>query len=402
MITFSRRFIDSSHLLLFAVFTLTITFGVQIAAANPYPIKVVGDRHTLVLLSDGTVVGWGPCDWGELGPIAAVPQRRNWATALVAIKLPRKAVDIAAGDASSLALLDDGTIVAWGTNYKLLLGSGDAGSKLELPSGKNGSENPVRVASLTDVAQIAASGSRAVAVRRDGTVYVWGESFKGIYGDGKTPAQVPNLRGITQISVSGTHAMALDGGGRVWTWGGNLFGTLGRSTDLKSAAEVPGLADVVSIAAGNGVSTVVKKDGTVWVWGSNSQAQFGNGKQTDAPVNGASTNEIQLTPQTVSGIRNAVSVTSGGMGRHTLVLVKDGSLRGWGNSDWGQIGAGVSGDFQPSPVTPKITNVKAVFAVQNNSYAVRADNTFWMWGTGWDGEFPLKMNVKLPKMLELK
>jgi hypothetical protein len=42
-----------------------------------------------------------------------------------------------------------------------------------------------------------------------------------------------------------------------------------------------------------------------------------------------------------------------------------------------------------------------VFAVYNNSYAIKNDNTLWAWGTGWDGEFPLKVNVKLPKLLDL-
>jgi len=74
-------------------------------------------------------------------------------------------------------------------------------------------------------------------------------------------------------------------------------------------------------------------------------------------------------------VREAISL--GITGRHTLVLLKDGTLRGWGNTDWGQIGAGVSGTFQPKPVTPKITGVKAVFAAGNNSFAARTDNTFW-------------------------
>lgn len=385
-----------------AVFFIVVISPAATIFAQSYPVKVVADRHTLILLADGTIVGWGPCDWGELGPIAAVPQKRNWATGLVSIKLPGRAVDVAAGDAASLALLADGTVVAWGSNYHYLLGIGEAGAKLQSSNGKEAAEVPVRVGNLSDIVQIAAAGSKALALRRDGTVYVWGESFKGTYGDGKSPVQILGLRGIKQISASGTHAMALDGSGHVWTWGGNLYGTLGRTTDLKSAAIIPNLADVVSIAAGSGVATVVKKDGTVWVWGSNYQAQFGNGKQSEAPVPGGLSNEIQLIPQQVPGIRNAVTVMTGNLGRHTLVLLKDGTLRGWGNTDWGQLGAGVSGDFQPTPVVPKITNVKAVFAVANNSYAIKNDNSFWVWGVGYRGEYPLSANVAIPRQMILK
>ena len=371
----------------------SIVLGSMNSTNAQAPVKVVGDRHTLVLLSDGTVFGWGACDWGELGPIAAVPQRRNWATALVPIRLPRKAIDIAAGDASSFAVLDDGTVVSWGKNLNQMLGTS---SRVRLADGKDGSEGPVKVDNLSEVIKVAAGGNMAVALKKDGTVYHWGKSAET---DG--PTKVSELRNITQVSVGTSHAMALDSAGNVWTWGNDYYGALGRISKTFSVAQVPGLTNVVSIAAGPGVSTVVKKDGTVWVWGSNFQGQFGNGKRTDAPVQGGLANEIVTIPQPVAGVRNAVSVTSGLLGRHTIVLLEDGTLRAWGNTDWGQIGAGITADFQLNPVTPKITGVKAVFAVQNNSFAVKNDNTFWAWGTGWDGEFPLKTNVKIPKLLQL-
>lgn len=66
MSVFSQRWVNLPAFFIFAVFATTLFFNVQSAAANAYPIKVVGDRHTLVLLSDGTIVGWGPCDSGEL------------------------------------------------------------------------------------------------------------------------------------------------------------------------------------------------------------------------------------------------------------------------------------------------------------------------------------------------
>lgn len=375
-----------------AIFALGMCFSVSIEGKTA--VKVVGDRHTLVLFSDGSVAGWGPCDWGELGPIAAVPQRRNWATAMVSIQLPQKAVDIAAGDASSFALLDNGTVVSWGKNLYQMLGTN---SRVRLPDGKDGSEVPVKVTGLTDIIQIAAGGTMAAALKRDGSVFVWGNG-----ANASTPVKLSELRSISQVSVGTSHGMALDSTGNVWTWGTDYFGALGRVSQTFSVGQVAGLTNVTSIAAGQGVSTVVKKDGTVWVWGSNFQGQFGNGERTDAPVRGGLANEIETTPRQVAGVRSAILVTSGLLGRHTLVLLKDGSLRGWGNSDWGQIGAGVTATFQLTPVIPKITGVKAVFAVQNNSFAIKNDGTFWAWGTGWYGEFPLKVNTKLPKLLELK
>ncbi|MEZ5428347.1 MAG: hypothetical protein R2747_18910 [Pyrinomonadaceae bacterium] len=359
-----------------------------------YPIKVVGDSHTLVLLSDGSVAGWGTCNRGELGPMPGKPRNQVFATALVSIKLPGKAIDIAAGESSSFALLDDGTVVSWGSNLRKMLGN--TGSAYQLSNGQNGSETPVKISKLNDIVQIAAAATRAVALKRDGTVYAWGQSENA-----DSPVPIAGLRNISQISVGSTHAMALDASGNVWTWGDNMYGVLGRKTESGTPAQVPGLSDVISISAGSGVSTVVKKDGTVWVWGSNWNGQFGNGSRTAAPVYGGLSNQIETVPQRVPGVQNAVLATSGLRGRHTLVLLKDGSLKGWGNTDWGQLGAGVLGTFQESAIIPKITGVKAVFAVGNNSYAVKNDNTLWIWGADTTGGFPLKVKSAIPKLLGL-
>ena len=75
----------------------------QITAA-PHVVKVVGERHKLVLMSDGTMVGWGSFDAGQLGPVAAIPSVSRRSAGLVPINLPGKAVDVAAADATSYAL----------------------------------------------------------------------------------------------------------------------------------------------------------------------------------------------------------------------------------------------------------------------------------------------------------
>jgi alpha-tubulin suppressor-like RCC1 family protein len=93
------------------------------------------------------------------------------------------------------------------------------------------------------------------------------------------------------------------------------------------------------------------------------------------------------------------------LGRHFLVLLKDGSLRAWGNSDWGQVGIGLAGQEQASVVTvSKLTGVKRVFACGNNSFAVRSDNSVWFWGgsTYTAGPvFPSNTNTKVPMPLSL-
>ena len=48
-----------------------------------------------------------------------------------------------------------------------------------------------------------------------------------------------------------------------------------------------------------------------------------------------------------------------------------------------------------------LAGMKAVFAAGNNSFAVKTDDTFWMWGAGGRNEWPLAANTKLPVKLDL-
>ena len=173
----------------------------------------------------------------------------------------------------------------------------------------------------------------------------------------------------------------------MFAWGSNACGAPRREIPMDAAEAVPG----------QGVSTVLKRDGTVWVWGCNWQGQFGNGTRTDPPgVN----NGWELVPQKVAGVAGVTAIAVGS-GRQTLALLKDGTLRGWGNTDWGQIGAGVSADFQERPVTVRLAGVRAVFAAGNNSFAVKTDGTFWAWGAGGRGEWPFRVDTKIPMMVPL-
>jgi alpha-tubulin suppressor-like RCC1 family protein len=135
--------------------------------------------------------------------------------------------------------------------------------------------------------------------------------------------------------------------------------------------EVPGLSDV-DTAVATGISAVLKKDGSVWVWGNNGEGQLGNGRRTAG--------EEATVPQRVAGVNGAVQLAGALVGRHFMALLRDGPLRAWGNSDWGQIGNGVFGREQAAVTTPKIAGVAKVFAAGNMTIAVGKDGTHWVWG----------------------
>ncbi|MEZ5319729.1 MAG: hypothetical protein R2752_20175 [Vicinamibacterales bacterium] len=376
-------------------------------------VKITGEKHKLLLRADGTVAGWGLYRNGQLGPVAPIQGTSSGAsTSLVAIALPGKAVDVAAGTNASYALLDDGTVVAWGRADAGQLGNGNTQApRLATSTQSNeyrGVETPARVAGLTDVAAIAAANDSAYAVLRDGTVRSWGN---GAIGDGRAPSTwggpsgangpafrpvaVPGLSDVAALSAGGGTVLALLKDGRVFSWGSNFYGALGRpprtELALDTPGEIPDLRDVAQVAAGSGVSTALLKDGTVRVWGSNWQQQFGFRAPTTQPnPNGG----WVLEPQPVPGVAQVTSIAVGN--RHTLALLKDGTLRAWGNTDFGQTGNGAGPGYQPLPIAIKITSVATVFAAGDNSFALRADGSLWAWGVGWTGAFPFGRDVRLP------
>jgi alpha-tubulin suppressor-like RCC1 family protein len=385
-------------------------------APKAAPIRDVASSagFTLVVKADGTVVGWGRDTDGQ----AARPTAANRViTAPVTIDLPGKVLQVAMGDYTQYALLEDGTVVAWGTNDEGQLGNGPAGAIAEIGRNPKASITPVRVTGLTDVIQIDAGAKHAVAVRKDGTVWAWGTRDEGALGDGPPttlrpmraigPTQVTGLQGITQIAVARQHNLALRSDGKVLAWGLNRDGQLGNGTRDNgwSPVEVTGLDHVVAIAAGlasiagNSSSGAVRDDGTVWMWGSGVSGLMGNGTENPSPDDPGGRN---LLPVQVKALTN-VRTLSIGFG-HAAALLRDGTLRMWGFDGYGQIGVGTSGGYYPKPVLVKaMTNVASVYLCNMRSFAVRTDGSLWIWGfASTTGPGMLGKNLHVPTLLELE
>ncbi|MGH3052833.1 MAG: fibronectin type III domain-containing protein, partial [Gaiellaceae bacterium] len=97
----------------------------------------------------------------------------------------------------SLALKDDGTVVAWGC------GDGTDFGQCSVPS------------SLSGVTAIAAGATHSLALKGDGTVVAWG-CVRADHGQ----CSVPNsVSGVTAIAAGASHSLALNSDGTVVAWG---------------------------------------------------------------------------------------------------------------------------------------------------------------------------------------
>ena len=370
--------------------------------------SVAARRFVLVAKGDGTVVGWG----NEESGMAARPRASGIIAIPTVLSLPGKARQVAVGLTAAYALLEDGTVIAWGDNHEGQLGNGAMGANAELGIYPKSSVTPVKVTGLADIIQIEAGGRHVIALRKDGSVWAWGERENGAIGDGRStglrvvnargPVRVPGLEGITEIAAGRMHNLALRRDGHVMSWGSNAEGELGVGTRNTgwTPAEVTGLDRVIGVAAGGaarGSSGVVRDDGTVWMWGSNVETMMGNGEGPLSPDDPGARNPL---PVQVKGIVGAKKLSLGG--GHSAVLLADGTVRMWGHDGWGQLGVGTSGGYHTKPVkVTTLAKVAAVYLGGAHSFAVRTDGTLWLWGFRYQGQGVLAKDVHVPTQIEL-
>ena len=245
-----------------------------------------GYRHSLALLDDGTVVGFGANDYGQASPPGGLTN----------------AIAVSAGGDHSLALRSDGTVAAWGGNNS---------GQTSVPSGLNnvmaiaaghgyslalradgmvvawGSGSSTNVPPLlNNVVAIAAGnddgngyGGYSMALKADGTVVEWGSWGIAV------PA---GLNRVVAIAAGSLHSLALRDNGEVVAWGYDQCG----QTNVPPEAQT----DVVAIAAGRMHNLALKRDGTVVTWSGQAVDRF-----TSPP-----------------GLSNVVAISAGGY--HSLYL----------------------------------------------------------------------------------
>lgn len=291
-----------------------------------------------------------------------------------AILLPLLIAGYASAPVDGAAATNE-SVVGWGVNVHGELGAG-------YRSGYQAS--PVTVQGLSKVKRIYATYGSGYALLNDGTVRAWGGNSVAQLGDGSkseklAPVTVKKLASIVDLAVSGAHAMALRSDGTVMTWGGDYYGQLGNGTRACEGCtptlvpiRVPGLAGVRQIAAGGGVDVALLNDGTVMVWGEDRNGQLGDGKA-----------EAKTRPIRLAGFTHVAHVVAGGIGSfgaQIFALLTTGEVLAIGANRQGQLGDGTTEDAG-APVKPRLSGVTAISTNWGDSMALLRNGTVLAWGT---------------------
>ena len=377
-----------------------LSFVVTAAPLHPLPVEVAGitnavmvsagESYSCALISGGTIECWGANQDSQLGD-ASYDFRQSevdingdpYSSTPVQVSGIASATEVAAGADHACALLSGGTVKCWGLNSVGQLGDGNNNST---------SATPVPVVGITDAVQVSAGFGASCAVLSSGAVDCWGYNPEGQLGDGtqqnsSTPVPVTGITNAVQVSVGFMSACAVLSGGAVECWGDNSGGELGDGVkdhghrlvdDVGDFSPTPvpvsGTTSAVAVSTGTFHACTLLAGGSVECWGGiGLQSQLGDGTSTGS-----------LTPNAVSNITNATSLSAGDY--HTCARLSTGCVECSGVNTSGDLGDGTTSPALTPVLARNVTSATSVGAGFGHTCALLSSGSIECWGNDEDGQ----------------
>ncbi|WP_413943337.1 RCC1 domain-containing protein [Bdellovibrio sp. HCB-162] len=343
-----------------------------------------GSDHTCAILDNSTVKCWGYNNNGQLGQgstgsIGASAGSMGDALPAINLGTGRTALQVAAGNNHTCAILDNFSVKCWGNNSNGNLGIGNV-TVMGDGAGEMGDALPAAdLGTNRKAMQISVGGNHTCALLDNSTVKCWGYNGNGRLGLGHTNTlgdgagemgdalSVVDLgtgRTALQVSAGINHTCALLDNSTVKCWGFNGWGQLGQSnmnylgdgpgemgdalTAIKLGTSSSRLAKILDqplirtkrfkqIAVGDYFACALLDNSSVKCWGQNSQGQLGLGNMTGL---GDSVGEMgDSLPSIDLGTGRKVLQISSGVA-YACALLDNSTVKCWGNNSYGKLGQG--------------------------------------------------------------
>lgn len=290
-----------------AVYTAGV---VDLGAGVKVKDVALGSYHTCALLTTGGVRCWGDNAYGQLGyghtsnlgddePVNNLPN----------VTISGSVRELVAGRAHTCVLTSAGALRCWGLNNNGQLGQSIGG---ESAWGDNPGESPAGLPGDIGLGgaaiDVAAGDYHTCAVLSDGQIKCWGYNGYGQLGYGDytsrstPPAAAVNLDGVSAYRIGAGafagHTCALRANGTVRCWGRNSAGGLGRG-DTSNRPTATGDADVRLFDCGDhdcGQTIAVAKAGTGGGTVSSSPAGINCGPDCSEVVDYGATMTLRAAP----------------------------------------------------------------------------------------------------------
>uniref|UniRef100_A0A7S3K6T0 RCC1-like domain-containing protein n=1 Tax=Aureoumbra lagunensis TaxID=44058 RepID=A0A7S3K6T0_9STRA len=235
-----------------------------------------------------------------------------------------------------------------------------------------------------DIISVSAGWCCTVVATRRGRVYAGGlvENEEVNSSSKWSLRPLSNLNRIHLVAAGARHALALDTNGQAWSWGCEDDGRLGRFGSGLLPARVKIDNVLRAMSAGACHSLFVSKDGQLYATGFGGNGRLGLGNE-----------ENQLLPTLVPLIGFNVCAVAAGK-YHSLVLCDRGTkLFAFGDNAYGQLGLGHDNEqLLPAQIfgLPKSQCIKQIAAGAAHSLILLEDSDIWGFGNNDVGQLGLQ------------
>jgi len=344
----------------------------------------------------------------------------------------RRVVSVSAASNHTLALAEDGTLWAWGTEIWAWDGDGYQQHTLGIGDGTREIRNrPVQI--MENVTFALAATHHSLAITNDGALWTWGNNYFGQLGDGTNEHRLSPVRAMEDVifatmlltapnSHTGISARtyAIQSDGSLWAWGDSGWGSspfdvaLGDGGTENRNTPVRILENAVSVAATDNGGYAVTNDGRLWGWhGEITISHFDDETQewsydiivaqrSPVPImediaslcprgtHAITTNGAlwALERQGVGELLSYHAVSAAVNGEARFVVYGCGTLWAQGRNrlpdHWRQgplLGDGTTTDREiPVQICYYMGSVASITSMGNATYAIATDGTLWAWG----------------------
>ena len=403
---------------------------------NVSDVSASETNSTIVLLSDGTVWGFGNNTNNQLTTVGgATPQQLKGPDGML-----KDITSISVGYYTGYAITSEEKVLAWGLNNYSQLASGTTETKSTPVYMKEKDGND-----FTDAMIVSGGRYSAELAKSDGTVWGVGYNGYGNIGDGTTNSKnqitcisTPHIKleerevtlklsnpnyqinpktvygfnilfeetenaGFTYKTSDETIAKIDEATGKVTATGlGKAYITVtakGTEEETRVVINVIGENKKVEekVQVGSSHSLALKQDGTIWSWGNNTSAinttepiqiEKGKYKETKEIETPEGTTQTTTTEKEID-LNNIKDIAVGY--NHNLALDSEGHVYSWGYNGYGQLGDDSTSTKEIPTRIESLEEIEKVYCYKDVSMAINKQGEIYIWGYKYN-KTPTKIN----------